>query len=77
MIHFTCYLLNDENVLKSYTKSLMYLSSYIITDIDECKSSPCINGNCFDGVNQYTCQCSLGFTGANCRTGYQYILRWN
>lgn len=56
----------------------------IITDIDECESSPCVHGNCFDGVNQYTCQCFLGYTGANCRTGlyckeyaYQYILRWN
>lgn len=72
------------HVIKPYTKSLTYFLLYTITDIDECESSPCIHGNCFDGVNQYTCQCFLGFTGTNCRTGlyckeyaYQCILKWN
>lgn len=36
-------------------------------DINECKSEPCENGgNCTDGVNQYTCDCSPGYSGGNC-----------
>lgn len=36
--------------------------------IDECASSPCINGDCIDGPNQFTCQCLPGFTGIFCET---------
>jgi hypothetical protein len=35
-------------------------------DIDECLSEPCMNGECIDGANQYTCQCAPGWTGVNC-----------
>jgi hypothetical protein len=35
-------------------------------DIDECASSPCLNGLCVDKVNGYQCACLPGWTGANC-----------
>ncbi|KAI8509441.1 hypothetical protein Bbelb_132890 [Branchiostoma belcheri] len=36
-------------------------------DIDECASSPCLNGGtCSDGDNSYTCQCLTGYYGNNC-----------
>ena len=39
-------------------------------ETDECASSPCQNGGtCVDGVNSYTCNCNVGYAGANCETG--------
>ena len=40
-----------------------------ISDIDECESNPCINGDCDDLVNHYTCKCTPGYTGTNCESG--------
>ncbi|XP_066302871.1 fibropellin-3-like [Branchiostoma lanceolatum] len=37
------------------------------TNIDECSSSPCVNGGtCSDGDNSYNCTCPQGFNGKNC-----------
>ena len=35
-------------------------------EIDECESSPCVNGLCQDQVNGYFCGCDPGWTGTNC-----------
>ena len=38
-----------------------------VTDIDECESSPCLNGGtCMDEVNGYNCTCILGWEGDMC-----------
>ncbi|CAH1782710.1 unnamed protein product [Owenia fusiformis] len=40
---------------------------YFLADIDECASSPCLNGGtCVDGVNGYTCGCIPGYEGLHC-----------
>ena len=37
------------------------------TNVDNCASSPCINGTCSDERgDDYTCSCERGFTGRNC-----------
>ena len=37
------------------------------TNIDECASNPCQNNaTCLDGINNFTCDCQLGFTGPLC-----------
>ncbi|XP_072037352.1 uncharacterized protein [Amphiura filiformis] len=36
------------------------------TDINECQSNPCVNGQCRNEINQYTCSCFDGWTGINC-----------
>ena len=36
-------------------------------EIDECESSPCINGGqCEDQLNSYVCECQAGYEGAHC-----------
>ncbi len=42
----------------------------VLVDINECSSSPCMNGaTCTDAVNSYTCACVAGYTGTHCETG--------
>lgn len=36
---------------------------------DLCDPNPCEHGVCFENVNDYTCQCEKGWTGANCEQG--------
>ena len=43
---------------------------YLLSDINECKSSPCENGaTCNDDVNAYNCSCVDGYNGTHCETG--------
>ncbi|XP_066279059.1 oncoprotein-induced transcript 3 protein-like [Branchiostoma lanceolatum] len=35
-------------------------------DMDACAANQCVNGDCVDGVNSYTCTCYSGYEGSNC-----------
>ena len=35
-------------------------------EINECDTSPCVNGDCTDLVNEYKCTCHPGYEGVNC-----------
>ena len=37
--------------------------------IDNCKSSPCQNGECLNQVGGFTCKCNPGYTGKTCHEG--------
>ncbi|XP_074620014.1 uncharacterized protein LOC141878864 isoform X2 [Acropora palmata] len=43
-----------------------YTGQYCGTEMDECKSYPCLRGRCTDLLNNYSCSCYLGFEGRNC-----------
>ena len=45
------------------------LISEITSELNECKSRPCVNGRCLDGNNDYVCVCEAGFTGKDCELG--------
>ena len=38
------------------------------TEIDECSSDPCVNGQCVEQRGAYTCECDVGYTGEQCAT---------
>lgn len=53
------------STLASY--ELLGLCCAACTAVDECGSSPCMNGAvCVDAVAAYTCECAEGWTGAIC-----------
>ena len=44
----------------------MYIFCYF-TDIDDCIGvTACVHGECVDGLEAFTCNCSLGWTGNTC-----------
>ncbi|XP_074620010.1 uncharacterized protein LOC141878862 isoform X3 [Acropora palmata] len=43
-----------------------YTGQYCGTEMDECKSYPCLRGRCTDLLNNYSCSCYPGFEGRNC-----------
>ena len=47
----------------------------MLTDIDECASSPCRHqGNCTDLIAGYKCSCPEGTTDLHCETGNSVTL---
>ena len=47
-------------------------------DIDDCEGVDCTNGACVDEVNDYHCECDLGYSGDFCDIGmYQKNLLKN
>lgn len=44
-----------------------YSGIYCQTDVNECSSSPCVNGGtCHDQVNSFFCSCAMGYNGNTC-----------
>ena len=44
--------------------------SLFLSEIDDCAEQPCLNGGtCIDSVNDYICNCVVGYTGKNCGVG--------
>ena len=44
------------------------LTMFLMVDIDECDSNPCLNGGtCNDAINRFYCDCAnTGFQGITC-----------
>ena len=45
-------------------------------NIDDCKPNPCANGAaCIDGLLDYDCICTAGWTGKTCNVGEWIVFR--
>ncbi|XP_004412310.1 PREDICTED: coagulation factor X [Odobenus rosmarus divergens] len=54
-----------REVFEDTAKTTEFWNKY--RDGDQCESSPCQNeGQCTDGLGEYTCTCSEGYEGKNC-----------
>ena len=52
------------------TAILLYSSSWILLDINECSRNPCKNGaTCVNLKGSYRCNCKTGYTGITCERG--------
>ncbi len=59
--------MRNLNVLPVLSLLISFLFTF--TDINDCANRTCQNGgSCVDGVNNYSCNCLLGFTGDHCET---------
>ena len=65
-------------LLDKLWKSLQsVLANIFFADINECASSPCLNGGaCADQINGYVCTCLTGYAGTNCETG-KWVIKNN
>ena len=46
-------------------------------DIDECAPKPCVNGECEDGIAEFTCICNKGYEGLLCDIEIDECERYN
>lgn len=55
-------------VVCGFRPALTFDLCALLTDIDECQSSPCAEGStCLDQINGYRCSCPPGHAGARCQ----------
>jgi len=59
-----------SNFVYTMVNLLKNLYEFIIPDIEECASNPCMNGaTCNEDINKYTCTCVPGYSGVHCEEG--------
>ena len=42
---------------------------FLLTEVNECASMPCVNGVCVDQRGSYACYCLPGWMGEQCDMG--------
>ena len=72
MLHRQSNILDVHHVFYLFIYLFLFLFS---EDNDDCVNHACANGgSCLDGINHYSCDCAVGYTGNRCETGKIYEL---
>ena len=59
----------DAEVINSLIRKILCpknIGDNCEVDIDECAPKPCVNGECEDGIAEFTCICNKGYEGPLC-----------
>ena len=58
-------------MLSKNHSSVSCMSLFLITDINECASNPCVSGrgSCINGLDQWECDCNQPYYGETCQLG--------
>ncbi|XP_078612396.1 uncharacterized protein LOC144882466 [Branchiostoma floridae x Branchiostoma japonicum] len=70
-ISVSCYGMKGRYVgirLPGVYRTLTLCEVQIDGEPDECATSPCSHGTCYDAIGSYTCTCQNGWEGTNCDT---------
>ena len=60
--------------IRNTVQKVQHQAPFDSVEIDECLSMPCINGDCKDGLNEFSCVCYPGFYGTRCENNFNECL---
>ena len=69
-VSFVVFFVDVDYSMHKLNKKLKIVFFFVVSAIDECRSDPCQNGaTCNDLHNNYTCSCTVEYSGRHCETG--------
>lgn len=73
-LHVPCLLYQIDKRWPMWKKRKIWCLFLSLTDVDECLSSPCVNGDCRNSQGSFVCLCSIGSSLDS--SGLECIGKW-
>uniref|UniRef100_A0A8C7QH54 Neurocan n=1 Tax=Oncorhynchus mykiss TaxID=8022 RepID=A0A8C7QH54_ONCMY len=69
---------SNRTLVDGYSRTLQpVLCVFFLTDVDDCQSSPCLNGGtCIDKIHSFVCLCLPSYAGDTCEKGKTVNTHW-